>query len=322
MKGGKLCMKFGLEIINHIIDKLFNEELPYKDSIIIGDNSSGKTLLLKLFIEKIKNDRAVYFIDAVNRGFDVKKVSKINKKPEYKNTILETRLQEAYFNLVDSFNCFGTLTERVEIIYQLYEKEIQDLFYELTGDRFKIPYDDPIGEVDFGNGRGLLSSGYQAIIRILLELLYYQDMETERNTLEYAWVIIDELDEYLSPRFSAMILKFLKKIFPWARWIVTTHSCDLVASTNDSNLIILDNGNYEVVDINDYTSISEVQIIFERIFGNNEISKSETENILRRLLNNKINGAWCVQDEACLAQIKSEKLTASQQIIVRQIQDW
>ena len=214
------------------------------------------------------------------------------------------------------------MTERVEIIYQLYEKEIQDLFYELTSDRFKIHYGDPIGEVDFGNGRGLLSSGYQAIIRILLELLYYQDMEIERNTLEYAWVIIDELDEYLSPRYSAMILKFLKKRFPWARWIVTTHSCDLVASTNDSNLIILDNGNYEVVDTNDYTSISEVQIIFERIFGNNEISKSETENILRRLLNNRINGAWCVQDEACLAQIKSEKLTASQQIIVRQIQDW
>ena len=54
MKGGKLCMKFGLEMINHIIDKLSDEELPYKDSIIIGDNSSGKTLLLKLFIEKIK----------------------------------------------------------------------------------------------------------------------------------------------------------------------------------------------------------------------------------------------------------------------------
>lgn len=87
MKGGKRCMKFGLEMINHIIDKLSDEELPYKDSIIIGDNSSGKTLLLKLFIEKIKDDRAVYFIDAVNRGFDVKKVSKINKKPEYKNTI-------------------------------------------------------------------------------------------------------------------------------------------------------------------------------------------------------------------------------------------
>ncbi len=52
-------MKFGLEMINHVIDKITNEKLPYTDSVIIGDNSSGKTLLLKLFIEKIKNDRAV-----------------------------------------------------------------------------------------------------------------------------------------------------------------------------------------------------------------------------------------------------------------------
>lgn len=315
-------MKFGLEMMNHIIDKISNEKLPYIDSIVIGDNSSGKTLLLKLFIEKIKNDGSVYFIDAVNRGFDVKKISKTNKKPAYKKTILDTRLQEVNFNLVDSFNCFGTLTERVEIIYQLYEKEVQDLFYELTNDRFKIHCDDPIGEVDFGNGKGLLSSGYQAIIRILLELLYYQDMEIETNALQYAWIIIDELDEYLSPRYSAAILKFLKKTFPWGRWLVTTHSCDLVAAANDSNLIILDNGSYEVVDINDYTSVSEVQIIFDRIFGNHGISESGTENILRRLLNNKINGAWGEKDEECLEHIENGKLTASQQIIVRQIREW
>lgn len=315
-------MKFGLEMINHVIDKILNEALPYKDSVIIGDNSSGKTLLLKLFIEKLKNDRAVYFIDAVNRGFDVKKISKMKKKPVYKKIVLETRLQEAYFNLVDSFNCFGTLTERVEIIYQLYEKEIQNLFFELTGDRFEINYDDPVGEVDFGNGKGLLSSGYQAITRILLELLYYQDMEIKKNVLEYAWVVIDELDEYLSPRYSAAILKFLKKTFPWARWIVTTHSCDLVASTNDCNLIILDNDSYEIVDSNDYTSISEVQIIFERVFGNHGFFGSDIENILRRLLNNKINGAWGEKDEECFKQIESEKLTASQQIIVRQIREW
>ncbi len=315
-------MKFGLEMINHIIDKISNEELPYTDNIIIGENSSGKTLLLKLFIEKIKDDRAVYFIDAVNRGFDVKKVSKTNKSPKYKKTILDTRLQDENFNLVDSFNCFGTLTERVEIIYQLYEKEVQDLFCELTNDSFKIDYDAPLGEVNFGNGKGLLSSGYQAIVRILLELLYYQDMEIETKALQYAWIVIDELDEYLSPRYSAAILKFLKKTFPWARWIVTTHSCDLVASSNDSNIIILDNGSYEVADSNDYTSISEVQIIFDRIFGNNEAFESEIENTLRRLLNNKISGAWGKKDEECLEQIGNGKLTASQQIILHQIREW
>ena len=114
----------------------------------------------------------------------------------------------------------------------------------------------------------------------------------------------------------------MKKTFPWARWIVTTHSCDLVASSNDSNIIILDNGSYEVADSNDYTSISEVQIIFDRIFGNNEAFESEIENTLRRLLNNKISGAWGKKDEECLEQIGNGKLTASQQIILHQIREW
>ena len=81
-------------------------------------------------------------------------------------------------------------------------------------------------------------------------------MQIQKNALQNEWIIIDELDEYLSPKYSAAILEFLKKKFPWGRWVVTTHSCDLVAFTNNCNLIILDNGNFEVVDINDYTSIS------------------------------------------------------------------
>ncbi len=36
-------MKFGLEMLTHIIDKISNEKLPYIDSIVIGENSSGKT---------------------------------------------------------------------------------------------------------------------------------------------------------------------------------------------------------------------------------------------------------------------------------------
>lgn len=260
-------MKYGPEMMNDIVDKISAEELPYRDSVVIGDNSSGKTLLLKMFIEKNQNNNAIYFIDAVNRGFDVKKISRTDKKPEYRKSVLKTRLQETYFNLTDSFNCFGTLTERIEIIYYLYEKEVQEMFYELTNDRFYILEGDPLGEVSFGNYRGLLSSGYQALVRMLLELAYYQDMEIKKKSVQSAWVVIDELDEYLSPRYAALILEFLKKKFPWGKWLVATHSCDLVAYTQDSNLLVLEDGSCEVIDINDYPSVSEVQIVFGRVFG-------------------------------------------------------
>lgn len=314
-------MTFGLEMMNNIVEKIFADKLPYSDHVIVGDNSSGKTLLLRLFIEKAC-DQHVYFIDTVNRGFDVRKISKTEKKPEYKKTILQTRIQKEYFNLVDSFNCFGTLTERIEMIYLLYEKELQNLFCDITNDRFEIPCDNPLGEVDFGNGRAVLSSGYQAIIRLLVELLYYQDMVIRRKKISSAWIVIDELDELLSPRYSAVILEFLKEKFPWGKWIVTTHSCDLVARTQNANLIVLEENNCETIDINDYSSVSEVRIIFERLFGNHDKPESPVENILRRLLNNKINQAWGEEDEVCLTQLNRQRLTASQQMIVRQIQEW
>lgn len=315
-------MKFGVERINEIVQKMLEEKLSYPNSIIVGDNSSGKSLLLKIFIEEAKKNSRVYFIDAVNRNFDVKKISRLEKKPEYKMTILETRMKENYFNLVDSFNCFGTSTERVEMVYRLYEEEVQKLFHKLTDDRFSLINEDILGEVDFGNGKGLLSSGYQALIRILLELLYYEDMVIVKENAEDAWIVIDELDEFLSPKYSARIMEFLKVEFPWAKWIATTHSCDLVACTSNSNLVILDNVFCEVLDINDCSSVSEVQIIFERLFGKDDLPENEIESTLRRLFNNKINNVWGEVEEESLEKIEKEMLSASQKLILRQIQEW
>ena len=46
-------MKFGHEKMRSTISKILARELPHLDSVIVGDNSSGKTLMLKLFIEQV-----------------------------------------------------------------------------------------------------------------------------------------------------------------------------------------------------------------------------------------------------------------------------
>lgn len=315
-------MKFGLEQILDAVERLIERGLPHQDTVVIGDNSSGKSLFLKKFIEKAKIHQNVYFVDAVNRGFDVKKISKSTIKPAYKRTILETRLKEDYFNLQDSFNCFGTFTERAESIYSIYEEKVQNLFYKLTGERFDILYGDPLGEVGFENGKGLLASGYQAIIRILLELLFYQDVAISQNKGEESWIVIDELDEFLSPKYAARILEFLKEEFSWAHWLITSHSCDLVAHTLHANLIILEDGSCEVLDIDDYSSVSEAQILFERVFGKEMSEEDEVDNMLRLLFNNKMNYVWGAFEEECFRSLQKTSLSASQQLIVRQIQEW
>lgn len=290
--------------------------------LLLGENSCGKSLLLRLLVQKAGKTDSIYFLDAVNRGFDVGKVVRETKKPAYKRTIIDTRIQDDFFNLKDSFNCFGTMTERIEQIYYSYEEKLQDLFEKLTDERFRLIPGDVFGEVEFKEGRGLLSSGYQAIVRILLELLYYQDKCVEEKGIERAVVIIDELDEFLSPGYAYKIFPFLKEQFPKMDFIVTTHSGDLVAGAQNANLIVLDEKGYEVMDINDCQSISEVQIIFDRVFGGHMPQASETENILRRLFNNKINQAWTEGDQRQLEELKRENLTASQQLIYKQILEW
>lgn len=322
MEGGTQYMKFGRGSIREIVDIIKTAKLPHSDTVIIGDNSSGKSLLLNKIIESQEKEKNLYFIDAVNRGFDVKKVYDTDVRPKYQNTIVETRISREYFNLKDSFNCYGTLTERVEEIYYPYKDEVQGLFKELTGDSFDIIIGDALGEVQFEGAKGLLSSGYQAITRILLELIYYKVQCLEQNKMDKGTVIIDEIDQFLSPGYAFKIMPFLKMHFSKFDFIVTTHSSDLISGTHDANLIVLDSDKYEVLDINDYESVSEVQLVFGRVFGEHISKLNDIEVDLRRLFNNKINNAWSKSDQLQLENIKKEKLTASQLVIYKQIEEW
>ena len=108
-------MKFQSTAIHQIADIICSEKLNYNCTIIIGDNSSGKSFLVKELVNRWKENFPVYFIDAVNRGFQVTKVTSTKEKPEYRNTIVNTRLREEYFNMQDSFSCYGTSTERADI---------------------------------------------------------------------------------------------------------------------------------------------------------------------------------------------------------------
>ena len=115
-------------------------------------------------------------------------------------------------------------------------------------------------------------------------------------------------------------------------FVITTHSCDVVVASQNANLVILDNSEVEVVDVNDYQSVSEVQIVFDRIFGvqmifnrifgEYSVPVSETEQLLRRLLNNRINKAWSSHDQMQMEELQTQSLTASQQLILKQILEW
>lgn len=58
-----------------------------------------------------------------------------------------------------------------------------------------------------------LSSGYQAVIRLFCEICYFNDVMQSKNWTQGV-VVIDEIDEYLSPKNSAEILNYIQRKFP------------------------------------------------------------------------------------------------------------
>ena len=71
-------------------------------------------------------------------------------------------------------------------------------------------------------------------------------------------------------------------------FVVTTHSADLIANAEETNLILLYGENFEILDAGDFSSISQVYDIFS-VFFEQKNDKEKRDEILRRLFNNKMS---------------------------------
>ena len=251
-------MTFYQESINSVLDRIMEKGFLHDHIIVVGDNSCGKSYMLRELVEKlVANNSQVYFLDAVNRGFDIEYVLINGEAPDFGIDIVNTRIREDYFNTKDSFAYAAHDTERVERIYSTYEKNVQKNFRQLTGDGFEIIYDESPRKIRMKEEEGVLSSGYQALIRMLLEIEYFQRSCVKRRRKKDAWIIIDEIDEFLSPRNARKLLPFLIGKFPAMRFVVSTHSCDVVASMKEANIVVLREEQSEVLDAGDYMTLDE-----------------------------------------------------------------
>lgn len=310
-------------MLEQIVNKICNSNLNHKNSIIVGDNSSGKSDILKSLVSL--SFEKYYFIDTINRTFDGSKI--FDKGSTYKGkceSITEYRLQENIFNLQDSFDIYGDGTGHVEFIFFDYidklkvlikkfldiELSVKEVKYGVFSSEEKIVINDEIEK---------LSNGYQAIIRMFLEIMYVYDNKGEDNIT----IVIDEIDEYLSSKNKSKIIPFLQKEFPNSKWIFTTHSADTIASTKNFNLILLKGNNYECLDSNDFSTITDVQEIFRNLYDNKiDNSTNDINTTLRRLLSLKISEKWSEQEEKYLAEIEGKDLTNSQLLLLHQIKTW
>lgn len=118
-------------MLEEVKNKIVKNEFKYKNSIIVGDNSSGKSELLKWILEDRAN--GYYFIDSINRKFDYTKVSRTDNLPEtsYIN-VVRFRVNDDRFNLEDSFDIYGTGMGAIEQVYFNFENSIKNMFEEFV----------------------------------------------------------------------------------------------------------------------------------------------------------------------------------------------
>ncbi|MDO4556259.1 MAG: hypothetical protein Q4B70_14125 [Lachnospiraceae bacterium] len=310
------------KLFQKTVEVLENRLSLSRDVVLIGDNSTGKSQIIKALIsDKLEKKENIYFIDAVNRFFQISETGSFDRGIEFHNTVNRTRLQDDYFNLRDSWDYFGTKTERIEMIYLSLEQEVQRLLKNYVGQTFQIGLKE-CQEVIFEDGRkGKLSSGYQALIRLFLELLYYQ-----KTTKEFAikkCVVIDEIDEYLSPKNAGRMYNFLKKTFVDIDFVFTTHSADFIAGVRKADIIVLGKTDIEVLNADDFLSIEDVTVMFQKLFGEeSEMENVQLDSLLRTLLNNKINKVWDEEEELRFRSINIDELSSVQKLIYRQIEEW
>ena len=108
------------------------------------------------------------------------------------------------------------------------------------------------------------------------------------------------------------------------KFIITTHSADIIASAVDFNIIVLaGNNQYECLDGNDFTTVTDVRDIFNKIYNIDESNTiSDIEIVLRNLLNCKISDVWTDVEERKLNEIKEDSLTNAQKLMLKQIKSW
>lgn len=217
-------MTYYQNTINEMVSIILEKKLPYDNTIIIGNNSSGKSELLKRLLQKSGFEHW-YLIDSVNRYFNI---GQIFKKPEktadiqFSEKITEHRLKEDNYNLKDTFY-YGGVPSEIENFYFDFEIELKRLVKDFLGIELEIRQSEVDFKLYLDGIESCLSSGYQALLRIFMEMEYI------RRTMETGTVVIDEIDEFLFAYNCARIFEFLRQEYKNFTFIVTTHSADLIA---------------------------------------------------------------------------------------------
>lgn len=230
----------------------------FKDEYFTNKKESGQELEIQfnqstsdiyLLKDKCEYILAYYGADRIFKAVQPKHVEKVQLKDyygsfeyprdEFVKYLLDLKMTEALArnnNKAEKANEIQAWFEKLE---QLLQKIFSDQTVKLTFDEetFEFHIEQEGKETfDFNT----LSSGYQAVLDIVLDLIMRMEKQTHRS-FDFnlpGIVLIDEIETHLHLELQKNILPLLTTVFPNIQFVVTTHSPFILNSLE--NVVIYD----------------------------------------------------------------------------------
>ena len=151
-----------------------------------------------------------------------------------------------------------------------------------------------------------LSDGYRTILAMVMDISARMSQANPHiGNKSEAIILIDELDLHLHPKWQQTILSDLRRTFPNAQFIVTTHSPQLLTTVKKEHIFILKDGKITNPPHSTYARRSIVAL--EDIMETNSMPPLEEVNLLDKYLE-RVHQGDIYSEEILNLRIKLNKL--------------
>lgn len=317
-------------VTKNLIEILTNDKnyFKYKNILIVGENNSGKSKIIKDIIKGLKDEDnfkgKLYFIDSPNRRILTERINFVDFSKLKLDEIVDARIQDKNFNKRDIFTeLYGSEVILNEIINHLDDysklfKEVLDINLRIEKSNYELNQNEVANHLNITDDKDgtkiyldneeleIVSDARQSMIRMLIEV----DFAFKQGC---KCILIDEFDMNLDYVNAGKFIEKLKDIYPNVRFIITAHSIYTILGANDIDVIKIvksygNIGENECI-LFDGNDLDNIEIIDKKIFVR-AFKENKVDITLSNMLKNCI-----LQKNVELNNLDINKLSVRQKVV-------
>lgn len=302
----------------------------HKNIVVAGNNSSGKSTLLKMMLQKIIKDGCdkFYYIDSQNRvvveptndrlgmcyaDFDLASIISTRSDPDFfsKRDVFDQRYSGG---IVTYSELVGNL-EKYNSLFKVFMPDIELTKGTLLSNNTYIEGADTIVVGD-KYSISHLSSSEAAKMRLIMEINY-------ANSLGCKAVIIDEFDDHFDSENMLLFIEKLVEYFDNLRFVLVMHNFEILVRINAMDAVIYNNENTSSkeiwpVDCDDITELGQIYKIRNQYIG----KKSSNEILLSSCISDFVKkGKISVENRRKYVLLNRKDLNAKEKILYDYIKE-